>query len=252
MSLLDWIYPPKCVACRIIFDPVHNKPRPWLCDNCRPLLTLVPMPVCPKCGHPRNFGDTPASHFSHSCLSCQTRQFHFKSHRACYIYSDVIRDMIHDIKFRSQRHIAQGLGHLLAEAFQDADITADYILPVPLHPSKKRSRGFNQATILSRPLSVSLGIPLVEKMIKRIKKTLPQSGLSVPSREQNLSQAFTYSGKKYSAANKSILIIDDIFTSGATMNTCAKLLIEHGAREVNCLSLSIAVKDFDDPNSVKF
>lgn len=252
MSLLDWIYPPKCVACRIIFDPVHNKPRPWLCDNCRPLLEPVPTPICPRCGHPI------LVECSDNCLSCQSKIFYFKSHRACFIYNDVIRDMIHNIKFRSERNIAQGLGHLLSEAFLSFGYgfghsePFDYILPVPLHPSKKRSRGFNQATILSQPLSKAQNIPISENMVKRIKFTQPQSGLSVPAREQNLSDALIYSGSKCSAADKRILIIDDIFTSGATMNACAKLLMEQNAREVYCLSLSIALRDSDAHNSAKF
>jgi len=80
-------------------------------------------------------------------------------------------------------------------------------------------------------------------MIKRIKKTAPQSGLSVPGREQNLADAFMYNKKKYDVADKRILLIDDIFTSGATMNTCAKLLLDNDAASVMCLSLSIAVKE---------
>ena len=236
MSLLNWIYPPKCISCRTIFPPVHNVPRPWICDNCKPLFAPVPDPICHLCGHPKISDET-------SCLSCQNRHFYFESHRAAFVYDNVVRDLIHNIKFRNERQAAQGLGHLFAGIARDWDLNGDYIIPVPLHPAKKRTRGFNQAAVLARPLWKAFGIPIAEDMIKRIKKTAPQSGLSVPGREQNLSDAFKFNKRKYDIANKRILLIDDIFTSGATMNTCAKLLMDNDAAKVICLSLSIAVRD---------
>jgi len=124
----------------------------------------------------------------------------------------------------------------------DFQLEADFILPVPMHPSKVRSRGFNQAEVMARPLSKKLGIPIARDMVKRVKKTLPQSGLSAFSREQNLQGAFVYNVKKYGTGAKTVIIIDDIFTSGATMNACASVLIQNGLPAPECLSLSIAVK----------
>ena len=241
MSLLDWIYPPRCISCRMIFEPVHNTKRLWLCENCKPLLTAVPDPICRICGHPANA----------ACPSCMGRSFHFKRHRAALLYDDVVRELIHNIKFRSHRRCAQGLGHIFAEAAEGWGLNGDYIVPIPLHPSKKRSRGFNQAAVLALPVSKSLGISLAPDMIKRINKTAPQSGLSVQAREQNLSNAFIFNGKKY-GQNKKVILIDDIFTSGATMNACSLLLMENGINEVNCISLSIAtIQLFKDNFSQK-
>jgi len=144
------------------------------------------------------------------------------------------------MKFRSKRQCAEGLGHLLAEIARDWPIDADYIVPIPLHPAKKRVRGFNQAAVLAQPLSKALGIPIAEDILKRVRKTAAQSGLSPVSREQNISGAFAL-GRKDSTDRK-ILLVDDIFTSGATMNACAKIL--QNAAEVSCISLSIAAKDF--------
>ena len=245
MSLLRWIYPPKCISCRTIFAPVHNAPRPWICDNCKPLFTPVPNPICHRCGHPKISENA-------SCLSCQNRHFYFESHRAAFVYDGVVRDLIHNIKFRNERQIAEGLGHLFAEVIRDFGFNGDYIIPVPLYPAKKRVRGFNQASVLARPLSDVLEIPIVENMIKRVKKTAPQSGLSVPGREQNLSDAFKFNGKKYDITDKMILLVDDIFTSGATMNTCAKVFMDHNAARVICLSLSIAVRDLTHDSGEEF
>jgi len=244
MSLLDWIYPPRCISCRTIFTPLHNAPHRWICDNCKPLLITIASPFCLRCGHPK----TSNTSNPYACLSCQSRQFHFESHRAAFVYDGVVRDMIHHIKFQNDRQAAQGLGQVLAEAAHEWGFNtsyADYIVPIPLHPSKKRTRGFNQAAILAKPLSKTLGISMAGDMIKRTKKTAPQSGLSVTGREQNLSDAFAYNKRKYDISNKKILLIDDIFTSGATMSTCAKLLMANGAVKVTCLSLSIAVRDFE-------
>ena len=234
MSLLNWIYPPKCMACHKIFAPVHGEIYPWICDNCRPLLIAVPDPICPNCGYPCTKGL--------SCPSCINKQMHFNSHRAAFIYDDVIRDLILDIKFRSRRRTAQGLGHILAEAAEGWNISGDYIVPIPMHFSKKRARGFNQAAILAHPFSKANRIPIAEGMIKRVKNTVPQSGLTAPAREQNLSGAFILNVKKYNPAHKQIILIDDIYTSGATMNACSKILMENNAKAVFCISLSIALK----------
>lgn len=213
MSLLDWIYPPKCISCRTIFTPVHNAPRKWICKNCRPLLIPAPEPI------------------GRECL-------------AAFVYDDLMRDMIHNMKFRSERRIAQGLGILFAEEAAGWGLKADVIVPVPLHPSKRRIRGFNQAEVLAKPVADALGIPIAPDMILRVKKTLPQSGLSVTAREENLMDAFTFNNKKHSAAGKRIILIDDIYTSGATMNACSEILMRSGADEIRLAALSMVIKDF--------
>ena len=234
--ILDWIYPPRCIACRMIFVPFHNKRRPWLCENCRPLLTPVPKPVCPRCGHPA----------TGICHACSGKNFFFKSHLAAFTYDETLRGILHEIKFRSQKQAAEGLGHILAETSKEWPIPKpDFIVPVPLHPKKKRSRGFNQAEVLARPLAKALGTPLATDMLHRIKNTLPQSGLSRTAREHNLKGAFSYNIKKYGNTPKTILLIDDIFTGGATMNACAKLLSESndGTPDIYAMSLSLTVSD---------
>ena len=236
MSFLDWIYPPRCMACRTLFAPVHNEEPKYICHNCEPLLVKVPDPRCTFCGYP-------TTAFSDSCITCKDENFLFKSHRALFIYDGVLRELILDIKFRSRRRTAIGLGLIFAKAVQDWDfIKCDYLVPVPLHFSKKRSRGFNQAEVLAQPLAEALDIPLACNMLKRVKKTAPQMGLSGPAREQNLFGAFIINPKRYEAGRR-ILLVDDIFTSGATMNACAKILLENGAKEVHCLSLSFAVEE---------
>ena len=136
------------------------------------------------------------------------------------------------------------MGHLFSEISADWDVEGDYIVPIPLHPSKKRSRGFNQAVLLAKPFAKLHGIPLAEDMLSRVKKTAPQSGLTSVARERNLLEAFKFNGKKYSAEGKTIILTDDIFTTGATFNSCAKSLLDQGAVRVVGISLSIARVNF--------
>ena len=231
MSLFDWIYPPKCIACRMLLPLVHNAPRQWLCQECEQLFTPIDEPFCRICGHP---GDP--------CVSCNGKSFYFESHRALFTYEDTVRDLIHHIKFQSKKQAALGLGNMLAEHVKDWGLSGEYIIPVPLHPSKKRDRGFNQATVLAGPLSKALGIPISENMLKRVKKTTPQNLLSSHAREENLVGAFLYNERKFKSPPEAVILIDDIFTSGATMNACAEILKVNGVGKVYCLSVSIALK----------
>jgi len=147
------------------------------------------------------------------------------------------------MKFRSRKRAAYGLGHLLAVVCASWGIDGDYIVPVPLHPSKLRKRGYNQAAVLATPIAKQLKITHAPHMLKRIRKTPPQSGLTPSAREQNLVNAFAFNAKKYNVENKKIFLVDDIFTTGSTMNACAQMLINHGASRVEAISLSIVVKN---------
>ena len=231
MSLLDWIYPPKCVACKMLLPLVHNAPKHWICEQCKPLFTAISEPYCKVCGHP-----------GLPCASCYGKTFDFEYNRAVFTYKDTVRDLIHKIKFQGQKQAAFALGDLMAK---ELTVIGDYVIPVPLHKSKKRSRGFNQAAVLARPLSKSLNIPMSEDMLLRVKNTMPQSLLTSQAREDNLTGAFAYNQKKYKTPPDTLILLDDIFTSGATMNACAKVLKNNGVRRVICVSLSIALKEVD-------
>lgn len=243
MSLLDWIYPPKCMACQTILMPVHNSFEKYLCANCKSLFVPIADPFCLRCGHPKKNSSVSTQS---SCISCRGKEFYFENHRAAFAYEEVVREMVLNIKFRSKRQVAQGLGWLFADVCKNWNIKGDYIVPIPLHPSKKRMRGFNQATLLAQPIGSVCGIPVANNMMLRIKKTPPQSGLSALAREQNLSNAFRCNNKKYNVAGKTIILIDDIFTSGATINACAKCLLESNAAKIYAVSLCITLKGDTD------
>ena len=230
--MISWIYPPKCVACSTILLPTNDIEN-FFCEHCKTIFLQIEPPFCPRCGMPS----------STTCLSCVSRKSVVEKHRAAFIYEGVVQELIRDMKFRSRKRAANALGHLLAIACANWEMEGDYIVPVPLHRSKLRKRGYNQAAVLAAPIAKQLNIPHAPHMLKRTRKTPPQSGLTPSAREQNLVNAFAFNTKKYDVTNKKIFLVDDIFTTGSTMNACAQMLLNHGAARVEGISLSIVVRN---------
>ena len=234
-KLLDWLYPPACIACRSLIALSDPQPRDMLlCEKCQTLFEPIVPPICKTCG-------IPTERDVERCVSCFGKTFYFASNRAVFVYDGLMRDLLHDLKFRRRRQIAESLGKLWALC---AFIPPGTILvPLPLHPKKRRERGFNQAEVLTRQLAQRLNIPM-ENALVRVLDTPPQSGLHPRMRIENVAGAFDIApgvdvtGKKY-------VIIDDIYTTGASLNECAKVLKAAGAAEVGCMTLSIVEKKDD-------
>ena len=246
---LDWLYPPTCMACRTLL-PLNNKPQRdlWLCTRCQELFEPVTAPMCNKCGMPT---ENPVE----KCSSCYSKTLHFNQNRAAFTYNELMRDMMHELKFRNKKYIAQGLGrlwaHLLQEICYTSTITdiANYIfVPLPMHKKKQKERGFNQAEILTTELSKALKIP-AESTLERILDTPPQSGLHPQLRAENVEGVFTIS-PNFNPAGKSYILIDDIYTTGASLNECARTLKNAGAYNILCMTLAITVKTTNDNQSI--
>ncbi|MCL1998727.1 MAG: ComF family protein [Turicibacter sp.] len=233
MFLLDWIYPPKCVACNMNFEPSYYGKKIWLCENCQPIIEELEEPYCKKCGRPLPEFDVP-------CTECHRSVFSFKSHRAAFAYDGLVRELLHNVKFRSSLRTTEGLGELFAKSTAAKTLQGSYIVPVPLHSSKKRSRGFNQALVLAEAVSKETGIP-VGDMLKRTRKTVPQSSLDLVARKENLLNAFSFNDK-YDIAGKDVILLDDIFTTSATCDACSAVLMNNGANSVMAISLAITTK----------
>jgi len=150
-----------------------------------------------------------------------------------------MRDLLHELKFRQKKQIATSLGKLWAMHIPPlSDNTV--LVPLPLHPKKQRERGFNQAEVLTRQLSHHLNLPM-KNILTRTIDTPPQSGLHPRQRAENVAGAFAVD-KRYFNAGESYVIVDDIYTTGASLSECAKTLKDAGASSVNCLTLSIVEK----------
>ena len=260
MDILNWLYPPHCIACRqIIPAHRHREISRGVCENCEPLFVPLSGPRCAGCGHPLpqalpvkkpTATPTPPAELpvklstevpqpgSVLCASCRGASFSFAHNQAAFAYADVVRDVIHDMKFRNSRAAAQGLGAMLAECIRDFH-GADFLTPVPMHPQKQRKRGFNQAEELARALSEKYHIPIAPALLRTV-NTPPQSGLSYRGRIHNMRGVFRIN-PKVEVKNKNICLIDDIYTTGATLNSCAETLMKD-AQYVTCVTFSITLK----------
>ena len=229
--MLDWIYPPACISCKHLLE-LNNKPQRylWLCSVCEILFEAIDENTCNICGKPTQYD---------VCESCRGKIFFFDKNTAVYLYDDLIRDLLHSMKFRNKRHIAIGLGRLMAKQIQQMPQDA-VLVPVPMHKKKQSERGFNQSSIMALGISERFNIP-VEDILIRTRDTPPQHGLHPAMRIENVYDAFDIR-KHHSALDKYIILIDDIFTSGSSLNECARVLKANGAARVDSMTLSIVFK----------
>ena len=239
--LVDWLYPPRCRACAKIF---YGRDAEFFCPPCWEKIRLVTRPLCTLCGRP--FPD--ASSGDHVCGGCLARPPHFKRAWAwaCYPREEAeehpLRQAVQKFKYGRKVSLGKALGRLMARGCGEflSDCAADVIIPVPLHPRRLRWRGFNQALLLGRQLSRAYRIPADPFTLRRIKETPPQTQLNEEERRRNVRGAFALAPDR-SVEGKKVLLVDDVYTSGATVNECSRTLWRAGAEEVCVVTLARAV-----------
>ena len=231
-DLMDFIYPPVCAVCAAALERSDS----WnLCPGCRGGIAYLEPPLCTRCGRP--FAHEPR--FEHLCGECITRPRHYRHARAVGHYRGTLRSALHLLKYRLKGPLAPTLGSIMTERlpFIEAEWNYGLIVPVPLHPRRLRGRGFNQALYLAASLSRHLGVPLDRFNLKRSRRTQSQVGLSETRRASNVKGAFAVS-RPQTISNKTILLIDDIYTSGSTVDECSRVLVGAGAEAVDVLTLA--------------
>jgi ComF family protein len=230
-ALLDVFLPPICHICREFIphaDEIH------ICPDCRRQLPLVISPLCPVCGIPFiGTGD------DHRCGQCLTQPPRFDTARAAFLYEGAMRDLIHSFKYDRRSHLRRPLTLLVLEelcAFlQDAE--PQIIVPVPLHRSRLRQRGFNQAVLLGTLLARRLSLPMLPDALVRTRRTEPQIELSAAERRSNVKGAFSVK-RSGDIAGKRVLLLDDVMTTGSTMNECAGELKKSGVNRVIAVTIA--------------
>jgi ComF family protein len=239
--LVDWLYPPRCRACGSL---IHGKDSEYFCPSCRPRIQPVCHPLCEICGRPF----LGASGGDHCCGACLTRPPHFTRARAwaCYPREELdqlpLRQVVQKFKYGRKVSLGKPLGRLMTAGCREFLETCDcdLIVPVPLHPKRLRWRGFNQSILLARQVSRAYGVPLDPFLLCRDKETPPQTQLSEEERRKNVRGAFSVPNRK-EIKGKRILLVDDVYTSGATVNECSRVLLQVGAERVYVLTLARAV-----------
>ncbi len=219
--ILEAVYPSTiyCISCGAIID----KTRPYgLCDECMPRFQWVGKETCLRCGrerHPRN---------NHPlCYDCQSKEAFFDRGYTCAGYGLYERALISDFKFGDQSHLGRKIGEMMAGRIARESLNFQWILGVPLHRDKERKREYNQVELLGKTLARRLKIPYCGDVLVRNRWTPAMKHLDAYDRERNVQGAFSVISDKKSKLNKQrILLIDDIYTTGSTLNACSKTLKE--------------------------
>ncbi len=230
-ALLDSILPPLCHICH---DHIPDADTLHICPTCREHLPLVASPLCPVCGIPFVGAGS-----DHCCGACLTHPPGFDTARAHFLYEGPIRDMIHAFKYNQKTYLRKPLALLIVEGMSEfiAGQNPHFIVPVPLHRSRLRQRGFNQAVLLGKVLSHRCSLPMLPHVLTRTRPTEPQIDLPAAVRRLNVKGAFTVTRPDCVAGNR-ILLLDDIMTTGSTMNECAKELKKAGADVVTAVTIA--------------
>lgn len=230
-AILDTIYPPRCAACMTLLRQ-RDTFIPF-CEPCARELQLISSPLCSICGIPFE-----GAGIDHPCPECIDKKTPFSWHRSWAFYEGPLRTAIIRFKFQKRIEIGRDLAiPLLSCTRQIPDPFPDIVTPVPLHNSRLRQRGYNQAKILVEHLHLN-GVKKLYNLISKVIETPDQIGLSGSERMNNLKNAFVVD-KKVDLKGKTILIVDDVYTTGTTMRACARVLKKAGAAGVYGISLTM-------------
>jgi ComF family protein len=189
-----------------------------LCSSCQQQIEYIRPPVCNLCGRPEAT--------SRRCPSCHGIPLKIDGIRAVGYLEGPLRTAIHRFKYSNVRGLAVPLGRLAAEALLRYDLSVDTIVPVPLHPQRLRERGYNQASLLAAEIGKPGNLAVVDDVLVRVKSTMPQVGLSAKRRRENVREAFCCTSTVLQG--HSVLIVDDVCTTGATLEACCLALREVG------------------------
>jgi ComF family protein len=222
-ELLNLLFPPVCINCH---ERIAEQSM-WLCGNCFDRLSPLPEEHCPKCGYPTE---------GNECSNCAVNSYVFSRAGAVFLYDGPAKALVQALKYDGKRRIAEWFAAQMHKLLlQDKTLTdVDVITAVPLHRVRRRERGYNQSDLIARALAARLGKPYAEKALRRTVYTASQTKLGGASRRKNLQDAFR--AGRFEHSGKSFLLIDDVFTTGTTVNEASRALLRAGAKEVFVLT----------------
>jgi ComF family protein len=228
---LDLLYPRACVHCG---DSVTESFR-YICWNCATLIQYLQAPMCSQCGEPvegRVDGEF-------VCQLCSSSTRWFDRARSAARHDEVVRNLIHTFKYREGTWMLRDLAVILNGCYAThfAGRTPDLVVPVPLHPARRRMRGYNQAGYLARALARGQQVPCSSRLLQRIRMTSSQTELKAGDRARNVRGAFRVN-PSLDVKGSNVLLIDDVMTTGATVSECARVLDKAGAARVDVATLA--------------
>ncbi len=225
---MTFIFPSRCSFCKVLLRWEEH----YICQECWQKLDPIIPPYCPRCGSP-HWQD------GRVCFKCQSRDFYFDSLRSVGWYEGVLKTAINLYKYGNKRRLAEPLGQLLISYWEinGRNYPVDLIIPVPLHRRKRREREFNQSELLAKRLGNYFKIPISSYNLVRVRYRPPQVGLSYHQRLKNVEGIFRAKNPR-ELRGKKILLIDDVYTTGATSNECSRILRDAGVEKIWVLTLA--------------
>lgn len=226
-DILRQLYPDRCPVCdRVLFHTL-------ICPECAKKLKYVRQPVCYSCGKP--FTDANKEY----CADCMKRRHEFRQGKAVFYYQGQVQGILYRYKYSNRRDYTEFLASEAARIYGDwvRRCGIEAVIPVPLSKKKKRRRGYNQAEVFAKRFSQLTGLPFYAKQLARVRDTIPQKQLSVEERKNNLKNAFKIVRNVVNL--KKVLLVDDIYTTGSTIDAAASALKQAGVQDVYFLCISI-------------
>lgn len=225
-GILDLVFPPRCLAC----DELDSH---YICASCISKIEPVDQPYCERCGHTLIDSKT--------CRNCLSRERSFTKARAAGKYSGVLRRLVHEFKYGGARCLAEPLAKVIFEFLAKSNDfrwdKSDFIISVPIHPARRRVRGYNQSELLADHLSHLTGISALNDVIIRNRYTNPQVWLSREQRMVNMKDAFCVNHTE-PIKDSTILLIDDVSTTSSTIHECSLELLKEGAARIYVVCLA--------------
>lgn len=230
LAAVDFLYPSCCAVCGRLIE----SPSGVLCPVCADTIQPLTAPYCERCS-------SPLSHIMESCDVCAGRTFHFTSARTATVFDESIQRMIHLLKYRRRRYIGHYLGEMLGKTVVQASWFAhiDILIPMPLHRTRMRERGYNQSEYVAQGVSAVTQRPVHTRLVERTRPTRSQTTLTPEERKTNVHGAFRVIDAGM-VSGKHIALVDDVLTTGSTFDSCARVLLAGGAAAVYALAVARA------------
>ncbi|MFC1887475.1 ComF family protein [Candidatus Cloacimonadota bacterium] len=226
-SFLDLLFPPVCFSCSNRLNNSEN----FLCSGCENELCWLEN-ICPVCGNKLE---------DNNCNFCSSNTWYFDMTFSLFAFNKVVQNLIHDLKYNDMVRVADLFYTYYKKYIEKNELfnSVDFVTPVPIHRVRRRSRGYNQAELLSGRIAEILDVTHLPELLKRKRYTATQTKLNREDRNKNVASAF-YLNQKTDLTDKTILLVDDVFTTGSTVNSISKLLKENSCGKIFILTLSHA------------
>jgi ComF family protein len=235
-ALIDLVLPPRCPACRVIVDADGR-----FCGDCWPQLQFITAPMCAKCGLPFEIDRGPEA----QCGQCLAETPRYTSARAALVYGGPTRSVLLGLKHGDRQHLALMMATQMKRAGLDILGPDTLLVPVPLHRWRLWRRGFNQSALLAEAIAAQTGCPVALDALLRAKPTPASVGMGRAARARNVRGVFRVADRSR-VKGRTIVLVDDVLTTGATADACARVLRRAGARAVHVLTFARVVREGDE------